>query len=197
LRVFYFFIQRATKLIERIISSAQLYFVSKAGYGCILGRGVRIEHPECLFLGNGVHINDECWFSIITKNLEVGSSPIELHPKICIGDRTYIGRFGTFSCINKITIGNNVMISDRVFIGDAEHGFSRTDLPIRDQYMASKGSVEIGDGTWIGIGVSVLSNVKIGQNCVIGAGSVVTKDIPDFCIAAGVPARIMGRVKNA
>lgn len=54
-------------------------------------------------------------------------------------------------------------------------------------------SVIISDGTWIGTNAVIVGNVKIGKNCVIGANSVVTKDIPDYCIAAGIPARIIKR----
>ena len=93
--------------------------------------------------------------------------------------------------MNRVEIGRNVLISDRVFIGDSEHGHTCSDIPISEQYLHSAGPVEIGDGAWIGIGVSILPNVRIGRNCVIGAGSVVTHDIPDFSVAVGVPARVI------
>lgn len=188
------FIQRALNRLENAVARNQLKRLRHAGRGIVLGRGVKIEHPECVSLGDNVHLNDYCWLSVLTENRETGNPLVTLQPELSIGDGSYIGRFGTLACINRITIGRNTMISDRVFIGDAAHGFARTDLPIRDQYMTSKGPVEIGDGTWIGIGVSVMANVKIGRNCVIGAGSVVTSDIPDFCIAVGAPARIVRRI---
>ncbi|MBK8743875.1 MAG: acyltransferase [Propionivibrio sp.] len=120
-----------------------------------------------------------------------------LQPELRIGDGCYIGRFGTLACINRVILGRDVMISDRVFIGDAVHGFARSDLPVRDQYLTSKGSVEIGDGTWIGIGVSILPNVAIGRNCVIGANSVVTRDVPDFCVVAGNPAKVIRSIAES
>lgn len=187
-------IQRALNRLESSAARRQLKHLRYAGHGIVLGRRVKIEHPECVSLGSSVHLNDHCWLSVLTENLELGSPPVPLRPELSIGEGSYIGRFGTLACINRITIGRHVMISDRVFIGDAAHGFARTDLPICDQYMTSKGPVDIGDGTWIGIGVSVLANVKIGRNCVIGAGSVVASDIPDFCVAVGVPAKIVRRV---
>jgi acetyltransferase-like isoleucine patch superfamily enzyme len=158
-----------------------------------VGRGVQIEHPECVRMGRDVFVNEFCWLSIIRENRETGRPTRALEPELEIGDGTYIGRFGTIACINRVSIGRNVLISDRVFIGDSEHGFSRTDLPIREQYMVSPGPVRIGDGTWLGINVSVLPNVSIGEHCVIGANSVVTGDIPDFCVAAGNPARVLRR----
>ncbi len=190
------FIQRVLNRVENAASRAQLRRLRSAGSGIVLGRGVKIEHPECVSLGDGVHLNDHCWLSVLTENRETGKPTITLRPELRIGDGCYIGRFGTLACMNRVTIGRDVMISDRVFIGDATHGFARTDLPIRDQYLTSKGPVEIGDGTWIGIGVSIMANVKIGRNCVIGAGSVVASDIPDFCIAVGAPAKIVRRING-
>lgn len=190
------FIQRILSRLESAVARDQLRRLRHAGGGIVLGRGVKIEHPECVSLGHNVHLNDYCWLSVLTENREIGSPPVKLHPQLSIGDGCYVGRFGTLACINRVTLGRNVMISDRVFIGDSTHGFARTDLPIRNQYMTSKGPVEIGDGTWIGIGVSVMANVKIGRNCVIGAGSVVTSDIPDFCVAVGSPAKVVRRIND-
>jgi carbonic anhydrase/acetyltransferase-like protein (isoleucine patch superfamily) len=190
------FIQRVLNRVENAASRAQLRRLRSAGSGIVLGRGVKIEHPECVSLGDRVHLNDHCWLSVLTENRETGNPTITLRPELRIGDGCYIGRFGTLACINRVTIGRDVLISDRVFIGDATHGFARTDLPIRDQYLTSKGPVEIGDGTWIGIGVSIMANVKIGRNCVIGAGSLVASDIPDFCIAVGAPAKIVRRING-
>jgi acetyltransferase-like isoleucine patch superfamily enzyme len=187
-------IQRILNRIEKVASRGQLRRMRSAGRGIVLGRGVKIEHPECVSLGDRVHLNDHCWLSVLTENRETGNPAVTLRPELRIGEGSYIGRFGTLACINRVTIGRDVMISDRVFIGDAAHGFVRTDLPIRDQYMTSKGPVEIGDGTWIGIGVSIMANVKIGRNCVVGAGSVVTRDIPDFCIAVGAPAKVVSQI---
>jgi len=185
------FAGRLLKWFQHMLGKIHLLGLKHAGRGIVIGRSVRIEHPECVSLGDGVFLNDYCWISILTENRETGQSTRELHPELTIGKGTYIGRFGTLACINRVSIGSKVMISDRVFIGDATHGFARPDLPIMEQYISSRGPVEIGDGTWIGIGVSIMPNVKIGKNCVIGAGSVVTHDVADFSVAAGVPARII------
>lgn len=189
-------IRRLATRLETLLVRTCLKQLKHAGQGIVLGRGVKIEHPECVSLGDNVHLNDYCWLSVLTQNHETGRPTVELTPELSIGDGTYIGRFGTLACINRLTIGRNVMISDRAFIGDATHGFARTELPIREQYLTSRGPVEIGDGTWIGIGVSILANVKIGRNCVIGAGTVVTHDVPDFCIATGAPAKVIRRING-
>lgn len=182
--------------IQKQASISILRRLKFTGENIFLGRSVKIEHPEFVSLGDRVYLSDYCWLSVLATNYQVGSPNVSLKPALSIGDGTYIGRFGTIACMNRVEIGNNVLISDRVFIGDAEHGHSRKDIPINSQYMHSTGPVEIKDGTWIGIGVSILPNVRIGRNCVIGAGAVVTHDIPDFSVAVGVPARVIKVVDN-
>jgi UDP-3-O-[3-hydroxymyristoyl] glucosamine N-acyltransferase len=184
---------RLLRKMERALSAAALNGLKSRGAGVIVGRGVKIEHPERVSLGDNVHLNDDCWISVIVENRERGLPAVALQPELTIGPNTYIGRFATIACVNRVAIGRDVLISDRAYIGDSAHGFARTDLPIKDQYLTSPGPVEIGDGTWLGIGVCVLPNVKIGRNCVIGAHSVVAADVPDFCTAVGVPARVVRR----
>lgn len=170
--------------------------IRRVGKKTFLSRGLRINHPEFVTIGSRTYINESCWISILKTNCEKGSATLPLSPNVCIGDNTYIGRFCTIACMDEILIGNNVLISDRVYFGDCNHGFARTDIPIKDQYMFSPGTISVGDGAWIGVGVSVMPNVKIGNNCVVGANSVVTQDIPDYHIAVGAPARIIKRVSG-
>ena len=70
-----------------------------------------------------------------------------------------------------------------------------TSKPVSQQPINFAGRVEIGEGSWIGIGVAILPGVKVGKNAVIGANLVITHDVPDYCIAAGNPARIISRIK--
>jgi acetyltransferase-like isoleucine patch superfamily enzyme len=156
-----------------------------AGAGVRLGPGIRIEHPECVELGAGVRLSAHCWISVAAPR------PDAPPPLVVIGAGTYIGRFATLACAGRLTIGERVLVSDRVFIGDARHEYTNRDLPIMDQPLAFAGPVVIGDGTWIGIGAAILPNVTIGRHCVIGANAVVTRDVPDHHVAVGVPARIL------
>jgi acetyltransferase-like isoleucine patch superfamily enzyme len=96
------------------------------------------------------------------------------------------------TCIHKVEIGENVLTADRVHISDHSHGFSQITIPIMAQPVTSKGVVRIGDGTWIGENASILS-CSIGRNCVIGSNAVVTRDIPEYCVAVGAPARVVKR----
>ena len=179
------------RMAERAYSIPLRFALKHIGRDVILKRGIKINHPEYVSFGDGVVINEFCWISILPINRQKNDADITLMPSLNVGNNSYIGRFATFSCMNAISIGNDVMISDRVFIGDGNHGYTNRDLPIKDQYMVSQGPVSIGDGTWLGMNVSVLPNVRIGKGCVIGAHSVVTHDVPDFHVAVGAPARIV------
>lgn len=167
-----------------------------AGKNVVLSRGFSANHPECVSIGTNVFIGEFCWISMLPVNYQKDAPDIALSPTLTIGDNSYIGRFATFACMNDIFIGNDVMFADRVFVGDCFHGFMSRELPIKDQYLYSPGPVRIGDGSWIGINVSIMPNVTIGRNCVIGANSVVTSDIPDFHVAAGSPARVLRAVDD-
>lgn len=116
------------------------------------------------------------------------------NPVIIIGDNVSIESDCHISAINRVKIGNNVLLGSFVYISDHSHGLiSGEELataPI-DRPLYSKGAVEIGDNVWIGEKVCILPNVKIGDGAIIGAGSVVTKDIPDRAVAAGNPAKVI------
>lgn len=112
---------------------------------------------------------------------------------ITIGDNCYIG-FG-FSALSSaeatIHIGNDVLFASNVIVTNENHGMNpESNLPYMDQPLMAK-SVSIGNGCWIGEKVCILSGVSIGEKCIIGAGSVVTKSIPSYVIAVGNPARIL------
>ena len=89
-----------------------------------------------------------------------------------------------------IKIGKRVMIASNCALYPYDHGIELS-RPIADQPLTSKGPIVIGDNAWLGTRVIVLSGVNIGKGAVIGAGSVVTKDVPDYAIAVGNPAKVV------
>ncbi len=131
--------------------------------------------------GRNVRIRKHSWFSLTPQC------------NVSIGDNTRIGRYFVVSGVgSSITIENDVLMSERVFITESNHDFEDIEKPVQSSSV-SGGPVVIGAETWIGIGVCILPNVRIGKHCVIGANSTVTKDIPDYSVAAGSPAVVRKR----
>jgi len=115
-------------------------------------------------------------------------------PKIKIGMNCALGAYNHVTCINEIIIGNGFLTGKWVTITDNSHGStdyeSLKESPV-NRKLHSKGSIVIGDNVWIGDKATILSGVKIGDNSIIAANSVVTKDVPTFCVVAGNPAKII------
>lgn len=110
---------------------------------------------------------------------------------ITIGATTWIHpRCQLNAYVAPIEIGTGVDVAPNCAFYSYDHGFA-PDKTIREQTLQSKGGIIIGDHSWLGVGVTVLSGVRIGKGSVIGAGSVVTSDIPDGAIAVGRPARVI------
>lgn len=114
-----------------------------------------------------------------------------------IGRGSEIGERCRISIANALDIGEKVLISPNVYITDCDHEYRNIDIPIIEQGIVQKGQkVSIGDGAYIGINSVIVGNVMIGKHCVIGANSVVTNDIPDYCVAVGSPAKVIKNIKN-
>ncbi len=111
-------------------------------------------------------------------------------PVISVGDRCLIGKGSGIVGHLQIVIGDDVWTGHHVYITDQNHGYGDRDLPISMQVMPER-PVSIGDGSWLGHGTVVLPGASIGRHVVIGANSVVTGNIPDYSVAAGVPARVI------
>lgn len=107
-----------------------------------------------------------------------------------IGDRCLIGQGSGIVGHLSIDIGDDVMTGHLVYITDQNHGFEDVTMPIRAQW-GNNQAVRVGAGSWIGHGSVILPGANIGRNVVIGANSVVRGEIPDFSIAAGVPAKVI------
>ncbi|MBR4323917.1 MAG: acyltransferase [Bacteroidales bacterium] len=117
---------------------------------------------------------------------------------ITIGNHCSIGEYNHITACNKITIGDGLLTGRYVIISDNSHGgLSEEEAYIQPSLrdLKSKGEVVIGNNVWLGDKVAVLSGVHIGNNVIVAANAVVTKDIPDNCMAAGVPAKIIKQIK--
>lgn len=149
------------------------------------GSGIRIIGDGILCLSDKVRIEDYCSFCF---------NPIDGNsPKIVIGTGSLIGKGNDFGCSHSIIIGNYVITAPYVHYTDRNHCFEDIETPIMKQASFVKGPIKIGDGSWIGFGAQIMSGVSIGRHCIVGAGAIVTKDVPDYCVAVGNPAKIIKR----
>lgn len=147
----------------------------------------KLVQPELITVGDNVYLGAYSW-------LNASDDRKDGQPTLQIGDGTYIGRFSQINAWQNVIIGRNVLIGDRVFISDADHCFRDTSLPIIRQGDAFVGAVHLQDGCWVGIGSVILPGVTIGKNSVVAANAVVTRNVPDFSIVAGAPAKIISHI---
>jgi carbonic anhydrase/acetyltransferase-like protein (isoleucine patch superfamily) len=111
-------------------------------------------------------------------------------PVLRIGDRCVIGRGSHLVAHCSLEIGDDVWTGPYVYVTDQNHGYADPDVAIGLQ-MPVNAAVRIGSGSWLGTGAVVLPGASIGRNVVVAAGSVVRGTVPDRCVVAGVPARVV------
>lgn len=152
------------------------------GSNVIFETGVLVFHPENIELGNNIYIGHNAILKGYYKNL------------LRVGDNTWIGQNCYFHSAGGIHIGKNVGIAPAVKILTSNHREEGREKPILFSEI-NFGQVIVEDDADIGIGSIILPGVKIGRGVQIGAGAVVTKSVPDYAVAAGVPAEVI-RFRN-
>jgi len=189
---------KALSHVKRIFSFFYNKYYSK--YFATCGSNLHLECPinilgkDVIFIGNNF---------VARKNLKIRAftsfnSQI-FDPKIIIGENVNIETDCHIGCINQVVIGDNVLIASGVFISDHFHGkLDYSDIheaPIA-RTLSSKGPVIIEDNVWVGERAVILSGVTIGRFSVIGANAVVTRSIPPYSVAVGVPAVVIKSILN-
>jgi acetyltransferase-like isoleucine patch superfamily enzyme len=115
--------------------------------------------------------------------------------EVRIGDKTVLGQECTISAYQHVSIGEQCIIADRVMMIDFDHNVAEVERPIRRQGIYKR-DVRVGNNVWIGYGAQILRGVTVGDNAIIGASAVVTKDVPANAVVAGAPARVI-RMREA
>ena len=174
----------------------------RVGRGVIFGRNIVLRQPNKILLGDDIIIDDDCLLD----------AKGEGNQGITIGNMVTIGRFSSIVCKNaditigshvnigstvkiitanqgKIVIGNSVDIGSGCHFSGGSYDYSDPDVLPSSRRLETQG-ITVEDLAWVGVGVIVLDGVTIGTKSIVGAGAVVTKDIPPNCIAAGVPAEV-------
>ena len=170
----------------------------------MLGKHCTIRNPQCLTVGRNFVAEDHSEIQALSKfgvtfgdNVTVGSFAMirpsgyygrEIGEGMCMGDSSNVGPYCYIGCSGFVTIGSNVLMGPRVSIIAESHNFSRTDITIKQQDVTRRG-VQIGDDCWLGSNSVILAGTSIGKGAIVGAGAVVTADVPDYAIVGGVPAR--------
>ncbi len=148
--------------------------------------GRNIEVGSNTVIGQGVRL--QTWESYLGESYT---------PQISIGNKSRIGNYSHLTSINSIEIGDNVLIAAHVLISDNSHGsitLDNANINPLERKLQSKGPVVIKDYVWVGEKASIMPGVTIGKGAIVGANSVVTKDVPDYCVVAGIPAKIIKRL---
>lgn len=153
------------------------------------GKGSYIDGPRWLLNPAAMSIGEHVRIWHHARLEAICSTPgvTRLH----IGDRTVIQPYVHIGAAHRVTLGKHVLIASNVFITDHDHDLSDPMNPPSVNSKLDTAPVHIGDYTWLGEKVMVLKGVTIGQRCVIGAGALVTRDIPPMSIAVGSPARVI------
>src|SRR3954470_3657473 len=151
---------------------------------CFVGPGVKLE------IGRGavLRLGRWSWIGHGTK--------IRVHQGECeIGAKTVLGQECTISAFQHVSIGRECILADRVMLIDFDHGVVEVERPIREQGIYKR-DVRVGHNVWVGYGACFLRGATVGDNCVIGTNTVITKDVAANAVVAGAPARVL-RMRDA
>lgn len=188
--------KRALKAVAALIATIMVVpAVGLFRLGAILGGQDRAfpgwSQAFALFPGQtGVYLRRAFYRAVLREFANdacVGFGTVFSHATAQVGPRAYVG----VGCsLGDVTLEPDSLVASHVSImnGASQHGIDRTDIPIREQHGVWK-RVTVGRGAWIGERSVVMAD--IGRHCIVGAGSVVTRPIPDYAIAVGAPARVI------
>ena len=176
-------------LYKLLIAPYYRFSFAEFGHNSRIIKPTAIDGPKRIFIGPNVLVSHFGW---LAANPLTGSANCKLE----IGEGTYIGRFCHIYATSRINIGKKVLMADKVYISDNLHGYKDIQIPVIDQPIRQVDEVTVGDGSWLGENACIIG-ASVGRHSIIGANSVVTKNIPDYCIAVGAPAVIIKRYNHS
>lgn len=183
-------IKSILRFIKNVLLFRREYLPGYKSKFFLFGRHSVIHYPsnipnrECVSIGDNTTL-------LSGARIQVYNYLTGLSANVTIGNNCYIGTNFSILAGANVVIENEVLIASNVLITSEDHGMNpESEIPYMNQPLICK-EVRVGEGTWIGEKVSVLPGVRIGRKCIIGTNAVVTKDIPDYSIAVGIPARVV------
>lgn len=179
--------KRILKNIFMVVFHSRILLLCKSkGRNLFIGRRSQINKPRYISFSDNVRIGNDCRLSFYDYFNHTSYSPL-----LTFGENVYIGNHFTVLCADSVIIENEVLIGSYVLISSENHGTDPEDAQGYGKQSLVTKPVRVCKGVWIGEKVSILPGVTIGEKSIIGTGSVVTKDIPPYSIAAGVPAKVL------
>lgn len=154
------------------------------GRDAVIVPPARVDSPHLVSIGDRTVVHEHTWLSM-------GRFPEATGVRLSIGDRVRIGRFSMIVCLGSVTIDDDVVTSDTVFIGDAYHGYEDVERPVLEQPIVAGGPVRVRRHAFLGFGAIILPGVTVGAGAHVGEGAVVTSDVPDDAWVMGNPARVV------
>lgn len=176
---------RLRSVIRRVCTPYWKWRFARFGPGSTLSSPSLLVGTSCIEIGSRVRIWHSGRLEAIRTETSIG--------RIIIGDDTTIQPYVHIGAVMKVEIGKGVLMASGVYISDHDHCFQDPYAPPVSNQTVVACPVAIGDFVWLGQRSMVLKGVRIGEHSVIGAGAVVSKDIPAYCVAVGSPARVIRR----
>lgn len=174
----------------RNICKKVIYFspfsIRSCGHDSYILRPRRINGAECIQIGDRTTIHKHSWLEAITEY-----AGEKFAPRIVFGDDVYVGQYACIVAVEGIVIEDGCVLSEHVYISDSGHGFEPGAGLIMKQKLFHKGEIHIGAHSFLGYRASIMPGVTLGEHCIVGAHSVLTKSFPAYSMVAGVPARLI------
>jgi acetyltransferase-like isoleucine patch superfamily enzyme len=175
--------------------------LGSVGRNVVFGVNVTVRHPHKIAIGDNVVIDDGCCLDAkgtdnrgiqIGTGVFVGRNTILSckNGDILVDDNANLGFNCEIFSASRVRIGKSVLMAAYTYLVGGDHLFDRVDIPVLEQGRTARG-IEVADNAWLGTHVVVADGSHIGRDAIIGAGAVVIGDIPEFSIAAGIPAKVI------
>jgi len=167
------------KVIQRfLVPSFVITIIYAIKYKCMVSPRAEVELSPLLKIGKGTQIGS------FTK-IKATDAPLTIGAHVTIGSNSFLS-----ADKESVSIGDYTMFGPNVTVVGNNYRFDRLDIPMCQQEKTSEGIV-IGNDVWVGSGAIILDGVKIADGAIVGAGSVVTKDVEEYQVVAGVPAKVI------